>query len=429
MPSANTSANNPAALVQRAIGRLILPFAAGAIAFLTLTPSGGGESAAVTSIWCLSCGEFGAVDVVLNTLLFVPLGLALTLVGVPSRRVVLTALLTSLGIEALQFAIIPGRDASLSDVLTNTTGGAIGALLALQWRRLFLPGPSEARTLVAVLALMWTGSRLGTAWLLRPSLPDTVWYGQIAPKDVYPADFRGEVLAASIGGLAASSGLMPELHDALRSPTVEVRALVSGAARTPDLASVVSVLDEHRAEVLVLGQSGNSVLFRFRLRSADARFRTPTLRLDGAFPPDSRQPTELTGFRSPGRLSLSASMLGSVNKATIALSPGLGWALLLPFDTGLTPALAEAGTAVLAVAALLLVGYLVGMSLPERAAAAIGAALTLAAAGLLCPSIVFPEATVAASEALAAALGSVLGVLSGAAVRGLRVRRERYHTR
>ena len=51
------------------------------------------------------------------------------------RRVALAAVvatggLVSLGIELLQWSVVPGRDASLSDVLTNTLGSLVGATLA-----------------------------------------------------------------------------------------------------------------------------------------------------------------------------------------------------------------------------------------------------------------------------------------------------------
>jgi VanZ family protein len=39
-------------------------------------------------------------------------------------------------VESLQYFVVEGRDASVSDVLTNTTGGAIGAGLASQLRPL-----------------------------------------------------------------------------------------------------------------------------------------------------------------------------------------------------------------------------------------------------------------------------------------------------
>lgn len=413
MLAATHSNLGSAVSAQRVVGRLVLTPAAAAIALLTLIPSPTSGGSAQTPFWCLLCGDFGSVDATLNTLLFIPFGLALGLMGFPWRRIVLAALLTTTCIEALQLTIVPGRDASISDVLTNTTGGVIGASLALNWRRLVLPHRSAARVLGALLALSWTATRTGTAWLVRPSFPETVWFAQLAPRDVYPADFRGEVLRADIGGVTPRAGRMPELRTALLPASVEVHAQVSGAGNTIQLASVISVVDEHRSEILVLGQEGRAARFRVRLRAADALFRTPSVSLDNAFPLDPRGPIELAGFRSPGRLSLSSAIQGRISETTIALGPGLGWALLLPFDTGLTPAAAAAGTAALTAAVLLLVGYYAGMGLPRPPLAAASAALMLGAVGLWSPSIVFPEATVTSSEVLAGILGSTLGVLAG----------------
>ena len=54
----------------------------------TLTPTAGsGRSGARTPPWCLVCGELGAVDVLLNVALFVPLGAALRFRGTRSGRI------------------------------------------------------------------------------------------------------------------------------------------------------------------------------------------------------------------------------------------------------------------------------------------------------------------------------------------------------
>ncbi|HET7241044.1 MAG TPA: VanZ family protein, partial [Gemmatimonadales bacterium] len=62
------------------------------------------------------------MDVFLNLLLFVPLGAGLRLAGWRWRSVVLGAALVSFTVELLQYTVVTGRDASLSDLLTNTTG-------------------------------------------------------------------------------------------------------------------------------------------------------------------------------------------------------------------------------------------------------------------------------------------------------------------
>lgn len=71
----------------------------------------------------------GWVEFGLNIALFAPLGLLVTMLF---RRVwlgVVTALALSVAAEAVQ-EFLPGRLASLRDVLANVVGAAIGALIA-----------------------------------------------------------------------------------------------------------------------------------------------------------------------------------------------------------------------------------------------------------------------------------------------------------
>lgn len=71
----------------------------------------------------------GWVEFAANIALFVPVGLLVTLV---SRRVwlgVVLALVLSAGAELVQ-ELLPGRMASPRDVLANTLGAAIGAVIA-----------------------------------------------------------------------------------------------------------------------------------------------------------------------------------------------------------------------------------------------------------------------------------------------------------
>lgn len=82
---------------ERTIGRWLLLLSLGAIAYITLMPNDGSRSAGLTKLSCLVCGDFGAVDVLLNTALFVPFGLALGLMRVPWPRVVVMALITLRG--------------------------------------------------------------------------------------------------------------------------------------------------------------------------------------------------------------------------------------------------------------------------------------------------------------------------------------------
>ncbi|AWB90822.1 VanZ family protein [Aeromicrobium chenweiae] len=77
-------------------------------------------------------GEFGA-----NILLFLPLG-ALLLALLPRLgwlRVTALAGLFSIAIELTQTVARPGRTGSVADVVANTTGAALGAVLVALWLR------------------------------------------------------------------------------------------------------------------------------------------------------------------------------------------------------------------------------------------------------------------------------------------------------
>lgn len=78
------------------------------------------------------------VERVANVLLFIPAGFLLCSVLPRASRWLawLICVATSTAVEAVQF-VLPGRDASPIDVVTNSTGAAIGVLLhaALSYAR------------------------------------------------------------------------------------------------------------------------------------------------------------------------------------------------------------------------------------------------------------------------------------------------------
>jgi hypothetical protein len=109
-----------------ALSRLVLATSLAAIAALTLAPSPGTDTA--SWLTCLFCGELATADAIRNVLLFIPLGIGLALCGVPLRTAVLLAVLFSGAIELTQL-YIPGRDASVGDLLSNSLGAAAGLVV------------------------------------------------------------------------------------------------------------------------------------------------------------------------------------------------------------------------------------------------------------------------------------------------------------
>jgi glycopeptide antibiotics resistance protein len=75
--------------------------------------------------------------VVGNVLLFIPLGWLLPTLwngAISTGRIVAVAAFTSLTVELCQLPI-PGRMATIDDVILNALGAAIGAMVLYWWRR------------------------------------------------------------------------------------------------------------------------------------------------------------------------------------------------------------------------------------------------------------------------------------------------------
>lgn len=81
--------------------------------------------------------SWGAVEFVLNVALFVPVTFLGAAVFPRLRRLqwLGIGLLLSLTIEFAQLLFFPGRSASVWDVIANTLGALLGALLAVRLRR------------------------------------------------------------------------------------------------------------------------------------------------------------------------------------------------------------------------------------------------------------------------------------------------------
>jgi hypothetical protein len=117
--------------------RLGLAVALALIGVATLIPQGGGTRTDV-AVLCLRCGAMGGPDLVLNVVLFVPLGVALAWWGARPGRALAIGLALSVAIEIAQLGL-PGRFATLRDAACNAAGAWLGAVLALHLARWLAP--------------------------------------------------------------------------------------------------------------------------------------------------------------------------------------------------------------------------------------------------------------------------------------------------
>ena len=107
-----------------AIGLFLSAWLAGLL-FMTLRPSSGRGS--LLNLVPLSFEGPGAVvDAVLNVGVFVPLGLLLAAAAIRFPVALLVGLLLSVMIELSQFVVQVGRTSDVNDLITNTTGTALG---------------------------------------------------------------------------------------------------------------------------------------------------------------------------------------------------------------------------------------------------------------------------------------------------------------
>lgn len=275
------------------------------------------EQAAATPWYCLVCGDQGTVDVLLNIALFMPLGAGLGSFGMRPVRALLAGCALALAIELLQATLVTGRDPSLSDVLTNSCGTLIGAFLALSAPRLWRPSVASARQLALGAGLGWLLLVGMTGWLLTEDATEGIARVVQAPAVPFLDHFRGSIGASSADDAPGSRSLS---------------ATVVTAGLTDRLAPVLELRDARRFPVARLGQLGQKPVFSSRLHATRALLRTPTVRVYGGVLPDAATRAVLEGGKAGPVLWAAGTIAGQRHEARLALTPGLGWMLVLPLN-------------------------------------------------------------------------------------------------
>jgi hypothetical protein len=407
------------------------------IAVATLTPTPEARPV-LGSAFCLLCGEYGGVDFLLNVLLFVPLGLGLRLAGVSGRGAVLAALVATVTIEALQLQIVAGRDASLGDLLSNTAGGALGALLAVRWRALLLPRGRAAARLAWAAPALWAALAAGTA------LSATLWgpdggllYRRSAPTRRW-AWFPGQVLWVQTGAAAVTrdsgdgDGRFAVLATVPRGGPVRVGAGVVSGGPSTAAAAIAIVRRPGAYDVVALAQNRRDLTFHVRTAAAFALVRVPGIAVENVFAPrDERarragwpvagDTLRIAGDYTRRRLRVDVWWRGGHTASTALLHPFVAWSYFLPWEysygrwADVLSALWAGG--LIAPAAYWATraarpGWRVRRAAPVALAAAVGLAAVPAATG-----VSVPPAVVWAGVALGAATGAALGRWSVAADR------------
>ena len=300
------------------------------------------DRVAETTWSCLVCGDAGTTDVLLNLLLFAPLGVGLRWLGWSGRRAVLAMCLLTLGIEATQAVLLAGRDASLSDVLANSLGGAIGWWAWPRLVRSVRPTVADARRGAALFILLGTLTWLATGWGLHPEgLPDTPWVGQPLHDWRGHDPFPGTLQRVTLNGIDVPNEPLPSTPDLSDSLVLRI-ALTRTDATTPRRpVSLLRIVDATRHAQASVTQRGEELLVSVRARASRWRVRTPVWRFDDAMAVPTNVPWQLAWRWLPDRILLTSGPVGSDARTTrtIPLSVGLGWAFVHPFAAPIGPPL------------------------------------------------------------------------------------------
>lgn len=334
-----------------------------AIAVLTLVPQSGTP---IGSHFCLICGSFGAVNGILNVLLFLPIGVGLALSGLPWKRALLGMFALSGLIETAQFFVIPGRYSAVGDVLANTIGGALGFAIARHAITLLRPSWRTALALSVCWSVVWLAIQAVSAYGFSLTIPRSEYYGQIARRLENLEQFRGRVISARIGDLAVPDTRFTDSRKAreLLIGGAVFTATITPAAPTQAIAPIVRVVDATRREILLFAQNTDELVFAVRTGASALRLRPPVFHLGDLFPRTSPAGSGLTA----DPLSVSASYSArevrvrtqgrTFYERDIPISASLGWTIFLPFQWIIEGTPAELGLSAIWTACLLLpLGY------------------------------------------------------------------------
>lgn len=296
----------------------------------------------IPGAWCLVCGPGWLMDAVSNVVLFLPLGGSLAVAGVRAGPAAAVAALLSLTVEALQAAGIPPlRSPSLADLVTNTTGGAAGALLVQLAPLLRTPTRMVARRLLAG----WLAGVLGTLALTTIALQPPVVTGDPGPWTVARSPsahapgygwYGGVLEEVRVNGHPAPprGGGPVVLVTSARPAAVHVSATLRGRdARAYQRAMVFLHTPGDTIPYALLSQQGRDLRWELRTRGYAWGLFTPSVRLRSALPEGAAggvPPLRIDAQGGNGRLWLAARPVpdAPIRQVEAQLSPGAGWALL-----------------------------------------------------------------------------------------------------
>jgi len=347
--SAGESVDRTHSARTRRVGWALAIVASLAIAYGTLSPRPGMSGREGYAAVCRICDGTPGVDVIANVVLFIPLGVGLMLAGMrPARALLVMAGMTT-AIELAQLRLVPGRDASVVDILTNVTGALVGVLIGRHWRTLVRPNASAAAALAVGAAVTFLAIVAATSVALTPSLPAPPWQSNRGPgSELGPS---GRILDARVAGQPVTVDDTVRNAAAVRAGLLAGQPVVVTAIVPRDPAQsthLAQILDFDIDDIVVVSRARDDAVFHLRNAGRDARLREIAVRLTGFFREPGSDTVRVTGAWDRGSLVLTAQRGSTVREYALPLTASLGWAFLLP-NSGVGPSYTPVSAAWLAI--------------------------------------------------------------------------------
>jgi hypothetical protein len=308
------------------------------IAALTLKSQPEQPALRQLSPWCIACGETGGTDLVLNTLLFVPLGIGLAGLRWSLALAIAVGAGVSLAIETLQATILTGRHGTVGDVAANTLGTLAGFAMA----RAADQSPLAVRALVARWGLpVGLTMALGPAFapvLLQPaSVVAEPWYGQWAHVFENTEPFTGKLLRVTLNGAPVPDGALTTAEGRgppTRLDRLEINVDLRLGQPTHRRAQVAAIADPHGSWVVAIWQHDTDAILATKLQASRVRMVHPVIRLRGALAGNHGDERRLALRIIGGTITAQADG-GEKHAAVLRLDAGLGWTLFWPWEASL----------------------------------------------------------------------------------------------
>jgi hypothetical protein len=328
-------------------------WAAGAITLLALVAVGAATlTTSSTPVppagpWCVICGDLGTIDALQNVVLFLPLGAGLAWLGVAFLPAALGAGAVSLSVELLQYFVVRGRDGTLGDVITNTTGAVLAFQLVRARVNLLAPVGAWSTALAFAGGLGWALVLAASVYGFRPAVPAGDYVLSTEPPYPRMLRFQGELRSTTVDGVTLTPGRVTG-QEAVRRLLADRHTLVSAdvTPSSPTLRIAVIARLGARANAFSFAQVGRAFSCTWYLGASVLRLQSPSFILPDAFPGarDAREgrtpPHRLACAREGDTVRLARERPDGRLERAVTLTPGLGWAQFLPVRLVLTdPAL------------------------------------------------------------------------------------------